>query len=152
MSKKECVKITPEGLNMVMILNYSSIAEMNGFYGKEVFFTESFEGNAQYLFQALGNFGAFVRSKDFDKDINCIVIANKIITKIEEGKEVSFISDLEEKLNQNNSPYKRIKLISEDHLIWYIENRVKNTNDDVTNELMKKYKASKKEKKQDELF
>ena len=152
MAKKETVKITPEGLNLVTILNYSSIAEMNGFYGKEVYFTEGFYGDTQFLFQSLGNIGAFARNKDLDIDISIIIISNRIIENPDTELYYEFITDLESKLNQNNSPYRRIKLLSENQLIWYIENRINNTQDELLENLIKKYKSSKTKSLQPNLF
>jgi hypothetical protein len=152
MAKKETVKITPEGLNLVTILNYSSIAEMNGFYGKEVYFTDGFYGDTQFLFQSLGNLGAFARNKDLDIDISIIIISNKIIENPNTELYYEFITDLESKLNQNNSPYRRIKLLSENQLMWYIENRITNTKDELLENLIKKYKSSKTKSLQSNLF
>ncbi|MEA4967713.1 MAG: hypothetical protein VB048_06315 [Bacteroidaceae bacterium] len=152
MAKKEYIKITPEGLNMLTIFTYSNLAEMNGFYGKDVFFTEKFAGDVQYLYQALGNLGAYVREKDFDKDIEVVVISNHIIESVYSESHLKFISEFEDRLNQNNSPYRRVKFISENHLIWYLENRIKNTNDDLLDELVKKYKKSCKGEIQQNLF
>ena len=152
MAKKETVKITPEGLNLVTILNYSSIAEMNGFYGKEVYFTDGFYGDTQFLFQSLGNLGAFARNKDLDIDISIIIISNKIIENPNTDLYYEFITDLESKLNQNNSPYRRIKLLSENQLIWYVENRINNTKDELLENLIKKYKSSKTKLLQPKLF
>ena len=152
MAKKEFVKITPDGLNLLTVLNNSRIAEMNGFYGKEIFFTEGFYGDIQYLFQALGNVGAFARSSDLDIDISFIIISDKIIKKFFENKQDEFIIELENRLNQNNSPYRRMSFISESHLIWYFENRVKLTKDALLDDLIKKYKLSKKETIQQNLF
>jgi len=152
MAKKESVKITPEGLNLVTVLNYSSIAEMNGFYGKEVFFTDGFYGDTQYLFQSLGNLGAFARNKNFDIDISIIIISNKIIEETDSNIYFDFATKLESKLNQNNSPYRKLKLISENQLIWYMDNRANNTNDELLMELIKKYKSSKVKPEQKNLF
>ena len=152
MAKKETVKITPEGLNLVTILNYSSIADMNGFYGKEVYFTDGFFGDTQFLFQCLGNLGAFVRNKNFDIDISIIIISNKIIENPDAKLYYEFINDLESKFNQNNSPYRRIKLISENQLIWYFENRINTTKDELLENLIKKYKSSKTKSLQSTLF
>lgn len=152
MAKKETVKITIDGLNLVTVLNYSSIAEMNGFYGKEVFFTDGFTGDLQYLFQSLGNLGAYARNKDFGIDISIVIIGNRIIENPESQLYIDFATDLEAKLNQNNSPYRRVKLLSENQLIWYIENRVNNTKDELLDELIKKYKKSKTNSVQTDLF
>lgn len=144
MAKKETVKLTPEGLRLVTMLDYSSIAEMNGFSQKEVFFSDGFKGNKSLLYQCLGNLGAYARDYDFDKDISLTIISNSILEDYYNGITHPFIIELEEKLNQNNSPFRRLKYISEDHLIWYIENRIKLTNDDLLQELLQKYKDSKK--------
>ena len=110
MAKKEIIKITPDGLNLVTILNYSSIAEMNGFYGKEVFFTDGFSGDTQYLFQCLGNLGAYVRDKDLGIDISIIIIGNKIIENTEEvsvevSEKIRKNSDSVISFNDNLLPY-----------------------------------------------
>lgn len=146
MAKKEFVKLTPDGLNLVTVLDYSSMSELNTFSGKEVFFTDGFEGNVSVLFQAIGNLGAFARSSDFGKDISVAVISNKMIDNFFEGNKHSFLDELEKKLNQNNSPYRRIKFISEDQLIWYLENRAKLSSSTQMEGLLKVYKDSKKNK------
>lgn len=44
MAKKEYVKITPEGLNLLTIMNYSHLTEGGtGFYNRTVFFTDNFK-------------------------------------------------------------------------------------------------------------
>jgi hypothetical protein len=150
--KKQLIKITSEGLNLLTAVNFSSIAEMNGFYNKEIFFSEGFSGNVQYLFQALGSLGAHPRYKDLNIDISLIIISNKIIESLDTGNTDPFIIELEERLNRNNSAYRRMKFISENHLIWNIENRIKLTSDDVLEELIKKYKESRKQQVQQNLF
>lgn len=146
MAKKEFVKLTPDGLNLVTVLDYSSLTELNTFSGKEIFFTDNFEGNVSILFQAIGNLGAFARSSDFEKDISVVVISNKIIDNFFDGTHHPFIEELENKLNQNNSPYRRIKFISEDQLVWYLENRAKISSSTQMDDMIKKYKESKKNK------
>lgn len=146
MAKKEIITITPEGLNLLTVMNYANIAEMNGFYGKDVYFTGEFEGDTQYLFQALGNLGAYARDKNLDTDISFIIISNKIVDEGENTHFIEFRNDFANKLNQNNSPYKRVKLISEEQLIKYIENRAKITSDDLMKDLIQKYIKSKKMK------
>jgi len=145
MAKKEIVKITPEGLNLVTVLNYSSIADRSGFYGKEIFLTDGFNGDTQYLFQSFGNVGAYARSKDLNKDVSFIIISDKFIDLFEAGTTVEFIADLENRLNQNNSPYRRMKFMSEKQVIWYFENRVIVNDDKLLGYLIKKYKSSRKE-------
>jgi hypothetical protein len=59
-----------------------------------------------------------------------------------------FITEPEERLNQNGSPYRRMKFLSENHLIWNIENRVEITDDGILKNLILKYKESIKQKNQ----
>lgn len=152
MAKKEYVKLTPDGLHLVTVLNYSTIAEMNGFYGKEVFFTDGFNSEIQCLFQALGNLGAFARKIDLNNEIGYVVVSNFIMEDPDSIMSQSFRKDYQDKLNQNSSPFRRIKIITEDQLIWYIENRAKITDDRDTSELIKRYKSANKTPKQQELF
>jgi len=152
MAKKEIVQITLEGLKLLTVLNYSSIAEINGFYGKEVYFTDGFNSEILCLFQALGNVGAFARNKELEGDIHCIIVSNIIMNNPDSELYISFVSELQEKLNQNNSPFRRIKIFSEDQLIWYMENRAKITNDSQLSDLIKRYKSSIKQPTQQQLF
>jgi hypothetical protein len=142
MAKKEYVKITLEGLNLLTILTYDNMAEMNGFYNKTVFFTDGFSGKTPYLFQSLGNIGAVVRDKDLDVDVSLIVISNKIMENAESDLYKKFASDMESRLNQDNSAYRRIKFVTEYHLICYIERRIKITKDEILSDLLNKYKLS----------
>jgi hypothetical protein len=151
MTKKEIVKITPEGLNLLMAMNYDSIEGL-GFYGKELFFSDGFSGDKQYLFQAFGNIGAFVRDYDLDKDASYIILSNGIIKHYNDKGSHPFISDTEERINQSNSPYRKIKLLSEEHIVCYLENRSKVKNDKQLEDLIKKYKSSKNKKEEHSLF
>lgn len=63
-----------------------------------------------------------------------------------------FITELEEKLNQKNSACRSMKFISENHLIWNIENRLKLTEDVILKELVTNYKESGKRQIQQNLF
>jgi hypothetical protein len=152
MAKKEVVKITSEGLRLVTVLNYSCIAELNGFYGKEIYFTDGFQCDIYALFQALGNLGAFARNETIDIDLDYIIISNSILNNPESEKYHLFVIDYEMKLNQSNSTYRRVKLISEDHLIWYLENRAKLTSDPGLINLIKLYKTSTRATKEQTLF
>lgn len=152
MAKKENVSLTPEGLRLLTVLNYANINNSIDFYQKEVFFTECFEGNDSFLFQALGNIGAYCRRKDLDKDVASIIISNKILADFDSGIQHPFIKDIEDKLNSNNSPYRKMKFISEDQLIWYLEYRAAQTDDDYTKKLIQSYKDSKKGHIQNTLF
>jgi len=152
MAKKELVKITPDGLTLVTELNYSHVSEGSRFYDKEIFLTSGFKGDTQYLFQSFGNVGAHPRSKDLDKDISFIIISNKLIDLFKSGRSVEFIVDLEKRLNQKNSPYRRMKLISENHVLRYFKNRAKVNEDKILGELIEKYNESRKKSFQQNLF
>ena len=75
--------------------------ELNSLYQREVFFAGKFEGNKSLLFQAIGNYGAYARDADFQKDISLVIISNKVLKDFEEGIIDPFIPELENKLNQN---------------------------------------------------
>ncbi|MEA4918157.1 hypothetical protein [Proteiniphilum sp.] len=140
MAKKEEVKITPEGIKLLTVMCYSGYTD--GFYGKEVYFTDGFEGNTQYLYQALGNIGAYARNRDIDSDISYVIIGNKIVKNPDSDLYNSFVTEFESLLNQNNSPYRKMYFITEDQLIWKIESRASNTSDDDLKMFIKKYKDS----------
>lgn len=108
MAKKEYVKLTSDGLHLVTVLNYSTIAEMNGFYGKEVFFTDGFNSEIQCLFQALGNLGAFARKIELNNEIGYVIVSNFIMDNPESLMSQSFRKDYQEKLNKDSSPFRRI--------------------------------------------
>jgi hypothetical protein len=152
MAKKEFVKLTPEGLNLLTIMNFNGIADTGSFYNREVYFTDGFAGNVLLLSQCLGNLGACVRTRDLDSDVHYIIISNKIMDIPDSKLYRDFVSDIESRLNQNNSPYRRIRFITENHLIQYLENKIKLRNDDMLDDLLKKYKESRKENAQQEMF
>jgi hypothetical protein len=72
----------------------------------------------------------------------------KVTVIIEQNSKGShpFISDIEERINQNNSPYRKIKLLSEEQIVRYLKNRSKVKNDKQLGNLIKKYKSIKNKK------
>jgi ribosomal protein S6 len=100
----------------------------------------------------VGNLGACARKTNLDIDINIVIISNKIISSFDLNNTDPFIKELEKRLNQDNSPYRRVKFLSEANLIQYFERRLKLTNDATLSELINKYKESKKQGKQQALF
>lgn len=152
MAKKEYINITKEGLNLLTVLTYHSLAEMSGFYEKEVFLTDGFEGEVLFLFQALGNLGATARNRDLDSDIDIVIVGNHIMSEGDNEWYRDFEERFEKLLNQNNSPYRRTRFISENHLVWYMENRAKSIDDKVLDKLLVSYKKSRKKGKQQQLF
>jgi hypothetical protein len=154
------IEITSEGLTLLTELTFNQINEMNGFYEKEVFFTGGFAGDLQYLYQALGNLGAYARSKYsnenmekiFEVDIRAIIISDAIMNNPDSALYSDFKSSMEEKLNRDKSSYLKIKFITETHLMKYIEYRGVKTDDDLLKDLLYKYKESKKVPKSEMIF
>lgn len=142
MSQK--IKITSEGLNLM--ISVSNAGYSDGFYGKEVYFTDGFAGDTQFLFQALGNMGAYARSSNLDNEISIVIVADIILTdpygKISSG----FVEHFTNLFNQKNTPFLRLRFMSEENLISRIMIRANNFNDDALKEFIKKYKASKPRK------
>ena len=67
-------------------------------------------------------------------------MSNALISDFNSGTRSVFLDVLENAFNQNNSPYRKMKLISEEELIWYLENRSSTTEDDQLKQLILKYK------------
>lgn len=136
----EKIKITPEGLNLM--ISVSNAGYSDGFYGKEVYFTDGFTGDTQYLFQALGNMGAYARRSNLDNEVSIVIVANTILTEPYEEVYYTFVEQFTDLFNQKNTPFLRLIFMSEDNLISRIMNRANNFNDDTLKEFIKKYKAS----------
>ncbi|MDR1653390.1 MAG: hypothetical protein LBS01_07070 [Prevotellaceae bacterium] len=150
---KETIKITYDGLRMMMIMNYSSVSYNGGLYGKEVFFSEGFSGDVSYLFQALGNIGATARDTDLDVDISYIVISNKLLEDFrKKDLQTDFFTDLSQRLNTASSSYRRMKFLSENHLFLHLVNHGNRNNDPELKLLLNKYKESRKDPAQRDLF
>lgn len=135
------IKITPEGLYLMTMVSNAGYSD--GFYGKEIYFTEGFSGEVLYLFQALGNMGAYSRRSNLDNEVSIVVISDIILSK-PYGQEYShFVDQFSDLFNQNNTPFLRLIFMSEENLISRIMNRANNFNDDDLKEFIKKYKNSK---------
>ena len=144
MAKKDYVKITQEGLNLLTVLNTQQMREMESFYNKDVFLSDGFSGEITYLFQAIGMLGGRPQNRELEKETSIIVVSNNVFSSVESPNQHPFIQELEDKLNQNNSPFRKVFIITEKHLIEYFENRIKLINDEVLKYTMEKYKESKK--------
>lgn len=138
------IKITPEGLNLM--ISVSNAGYSDGFYNKEVYFTDGFKGDTQYLFQALGNIGAYARRKDIDADVTVVIVSNEIIQVPESDAYKDFVNQFENLFNQKNTPYLRLKFMSEEDLLNYLSNRAANFNDEDLKEFVRKYKATRPRK------
>lgn len=146
MAKKEYVQLIPESLQLATIIHYNNLSAFNSFSGKEVFITEGFEGDAQYLKIILGYMGAYVETDDLDKNITVIIIGNNLLNDFNRGENINFFRILEDKLNQDSSPFRRCQIISEDHFIWYLEKRNKTNPTEQIMEYLQEYKRSKRNK------
>jgi hypothetical protein len=140
--KKKNVKITKEVLDFVTVLCYSSLGEVSGLYDKEVFFTPGFAGDVKYLYQLTGNLGGHPRDENLDEDVNYVILSNNTLQTFDSDNLDVFFVDLENKLNQNNSPYRRMKFLSEEQLIQYFDLRIKRTNDKSSSDMLARYRDS----------
>lgn len=153
------VRITSEGLNLLTSMDFRKINELNGFYGKEIFFSDEFAGDVNWLFQALGNLGAHPRSKKLNKenplldlkldnDISIVIISDKIMKTHSMDNIHPFIAELESKLNYQDRElnkvfsYRSMYFLTEEHLIFYINRLSTKREDDILKELIKGYKKS----------
>lgn len=137
---KDEIKITPEGLKLMVTISNGGYSD--GFYGKELVFTKGFEGDLQYLFQALGNIGACARLGEIEKEISILVVANKLLEEPNSDLYNDFAEELSILLNQSNSPYLRLIFMTEENLIDRIQKRATNFKDEALKDFLKKYKAS----------
>ena len=173
------VRITSEGLNLLTSMDFRKIHEMNGFYGKEVFLSDEFAGDINYLLAALGCIGAHPRQQKLNKedsrldlkldsDIALVVISDKIIKSHNADNIHPFVAELEAKLNsieleddvnKDNSKqekkvfsYRRMFFITEDHLLFYL-NRIATgrEKEDPLKNLIREYKKSVKQQTNSEL-
>lgn len=137
---KNEIKITPEGLKLMIAISNGGYSD--GFYGKELVFTKGFEGDLQYLFQALGNIGACARLGEIEKEVSILVVANKLLEEPNSDLYNDFAEELSILLNQSNSPFLRLIFMTEENLIERIDKRASNFNDEALKDFLKKYKAS----------
>ena len=148
------------------------------FYGKEIFIAPGLAGNIGIFMQLLGNLGGFARMNNFDKDISLVIIPDVMMRKYMEGEKDEFIQMLEDKINANNTPYRKLKFITEelalDMMYTRASGHLRQNNKDLKDDnnslemrdeiqesmksdtlmldMIKKYKQSAKEPKQQSLF
>src|SRR5690554_5800452 len=94
------IKVTPEGL--ILMVSVSNAGYSDGFYGKEVYLTDGFTGDTQYLFQALGNIGAYARSNNLGSDVSIVVISEQILSDPYSQLYFDFAKQFEVLFNQKN--------------------------------------------------
>ena len=145
MAKKESITVTADGLHLLTTLCHSGYFE--GFYGKNVFLTDRFKGDRQYLFQALGNLGA-TPSRLLEDDADIIIIAD-VIMDGDNNFFIGFKNKIQPLLNLKNSPYRKMRFITEEHLLLRLDKRITDKNDSDIADLLKKYKNSAKDRNPD---
>lgn len=125
MEARKQIAITLEALILLTELNYASFGITNGFYNKESIFTDGFEGDIRYLFQAIGNLGGMANQGRINSSTSVVIICDKIIKHPNSALSISFLNELSDKINQNNSPYKLLKFITESQLYDYLRDKQK---------------------------
>lgn len=118
---KKNVCITYDGLCLKIFMDSNETS----MYGKEVFITNGMSGDVNILYQMIGNVGGYARNLDFDKDIDVIIFSDKIISDLRKNIKCSFIEHLEDFLNQKNTPYRKLRFISETNLLDYLNMRAR---------------------------
>lgn len=117
--KKEKVNITYDALwfKVFMDSNETSL------YGKEIFISTGLAGKKDIFMQLLGNVGGYARTNDFDKDIDVVILSDNIITRFKEGDKDKFIQMIEELINSNNTPYRKLRFTTEALVLFYLKTR-----------------------------
>jgi hypothetical protein len=137
--KKELIKITSNRLRTMSSSTFTDLSERDGMYGQEVFFTDGYDERVYYLYQCLGNIGAHPNRTIMEPDIEYMVVSDKIITYPLSELSLSFIMDYEKKINQTNSAFQRVRIITEHDLIKYLKNRAIKYDDHILLDLVSKY-------------
>lgn len=153
-SKKENIKITFDSIWFKIFMDSNETY----FYGKEIFIAPGLSGDKFKFFQLIGNVGGYSRDNDFDKDIDVVVIPDKLLERLRNNDKDPFLQNLEDLINSNNTPYRKLIFITEELTLNYLTDRAKgilNSNSSVDHILLnqiKLYKSSAKEVKQQSLF
>lgn len=108
--KKDKVNLTYDALWFKIFMDSGEIK----YYGREIFIAPGLAGDKNIFMQLLGNLGAYAREKDFDKDISLVIIPDKMMSRYKDGYKDDFIQMIEDKINANNTPYRKLKFITEE--------------------------------------
>lgn len=173
-AKKENVNLTYDALWFKIFMDSYDIK----YYGREIFISAGLSGRQDVFMQMLGNIGGYARMNDFNKDIDVVIVSNYLMDKFKNGEKDEFFQMLEDAINGNNTPYRKLKFTTENLLLDYLKDRASgrirqnqkdlkekdNTEelnerieasiekDQVMLNLIKKYKESTKEPQQQNLF
>lgn len=174
MAIKTVVNLTYEALEFKIFMDSLDI----NFYGKEIFISTGLAGKKDIFMQMLGNVGGYARMVDFDKDITVVIISDNMMQRFKEGDKDVFIQMIEDKINTNNTPYRKLKFTTEERVLDYMDTRAKGrisqnkkdlkdktntedlnerinasiTRDEVMLDMIKRYKESTKIPQQQDLF
>ena len=118
-AKKENVNLTYDALWFKIFMDSLDIK----FYGKEIFISSGLAGNQSVFMQMLGNIGGYARTTDFDKDIDVVIISDKMLDNFKSGIKDGFIQMLEDKINGSNTPYRKLKFTTEYLLLETLKTR-----------------------------
>ena len=118
-AKKENVNLTYDALWFKIFMDSLDIK----FYGKEIFISSGLAGNQSVFMQMLGNIGGYARTTDFDKDIDVVIISDKMLDNFKSGIKDGFIQMLEDKINGSNTPYRKLKFTTENLLLETLKTR-----------------------------
>ena len=173
-TKKGSVNLTYDALWFKIFMDSYDIK----YYGREIFISSGLAGRQDVFMQMLGNVGGYARMNDFNKDIDVVIVSNYLMDRFKNGEKNDFFQKLEDAINANNTPYRKLKFTTENLLLDYLKDRangrirqnqkdLKDKNntvdlnerieasiekDQVMLDLIKKYKESTKEPQQQNLF
>lgn len=117
--KKDKVNITYEALWFKIFMDSNE----QSMYEKEVFVTQGLSGNNDLFMQMIGNVGGYARQSDFDKDIDVVIFSDKMMSDFKGGYKDPFIQSLEDAINANNTPLRKLRFTTEELLLDYFKSR-----------------------------
>ncbi|MGL5894752.1 MAG: hypothetical protein ACRCZM_09090 [Bacteroidales bacterium] len=109
MAKKDSVNLTYDALWFKIFMDSGDMS----FYGKEAFITKGLSGREDTFLQLLGNLGCYARLSSFEKDITILIISDSMMVQYLNGYKDPFIQEVEDKINGSNTPYRKLKFITE---------------------------------------
>lgn len=121
MAIKTMINLTYEALEFKIFMDSLDI----NFYGKEIFISTGLAGTKDIFMQMLGNVGGYARMVDFDKDITIVIISDEMMNRFKEGDKDQFIQMIEDKINANNTPYRKLKFTTEERVLDYMDTRAR---------------------------
>lgn len=117
--KKENVNLTYDAL---WFKTFMDSGEMT-FYNREIFISPGMAGRLDIFMQLLGNVGGYARTTNFDKDIDVVVVSDYLMKKFKNGEKDEFFQMLEDLINANANPYRKLKFVTESIVLDYLNTR-----------------------------